>query len=178
MTPSSEGVATQLSAGALAGHWTLDPAQSTVLLRAKTFWGLTTVKGRFGEVSGQGDVTPDGQVSGRLSVASASVDTRNPRRDTHLRSDDFFSADTHAAITFDLSGVDTAGEQPTVAGTLTVREQSQPLTFPVSASVSDSGEVTVDATVTVDRTAHGLTWNRGGMVGKTATIDVHAVFTR
>jgi polyisoprenoid-binding protein YceI len=177
MTASTEGVATQLSGGALAGHWTLDPARSTISLRAKSFWGLVTVKGRFGELSGEGEVTADGHVSGRLSVASASVDTGNAKRDTHLRSDDFFSADRHPAIIFDVSGVDTSSAQPTVGGTLTVREQSQPLSFPVNAGASD-GAVSVDATVTVDRTALGLTWNKGGMVGRTATMDVHAVFTR
>lgn len=164
---------------ALAGHWTLDPARSTVSLRSKTYWGLMTVKGRFADVTGEGDITPEGQVSGRLSVASASVDTRNARRDTHLRSDDFFSADTHPAITFDVSGVDTAGAQPNVAGTLTVRGQTQPMSFPVNAGVSDNGEVTIDATVTVDRTAVGITWNRmGGAVSNKATMDVHAVFGR
>jgi polyisoprenoid-binding protein YceI len=171
-------VASQLSAGELAGHWTLDPARSAVTLKAKALWGLSTVKGRFAEVSGDGDVTADGQVSGRVSVASASVETRNVRRDTHLRSDDFFSSDAYPAITFDVSGVDTSSGQHAVAGTLTVRDRSQPLTFPVDASVSDDGAVTVDATVTVDRTEIGLTWNRMGAVGKTATIDVHAVFAR
>ncbi len=174
----SDTAAAHLAGGALAGHWTLDPARSTVSLRAKTFWGLSTVKGRFAEVSGEGDVTPEGRVTGRVSVASASVDTRNNRRDVHLRSDDFFAADTHPAIVFEVSSVDASGTQPTVAGTLTVRDRAQPLSFPVAASVSGAGEVSVDATVTVDRTAVGLTWNRMGMVGKDAIMDVHAAFTR
>jgi hypothetical protein len=46
-------------------------------------WGLAPVKGVFREVSGNGTVSPDGEVSGTVTVTAASIDTKNTRRDTH-----------------------------------------------------------------------------------------------
>src|SRR6202035_6197695 len=65
-------------------------------------WGLAPVKGAFREVTGSGTVTPAGEVSGRIEIGAASIDTGNAKRDKHLRSDDFFLSDKFPVITFDL----------------------------------------------------------------------------
>jgi polyisoprenoid-binding protein YceI len=75
--------------GALAGEWALDPRKSSIRLKSRSMWGLVPVNGVFREVSGNGTVSPDGEVSGTVTVAAASIDTKNTRRDTHLRSADF-----------------------------------------------------------------------------------------
>ena len=75
-------VRARLSDGSLAGTWRLNGATSTVRLRSKSVWGLVPVKGTFGQVSGEGVISPAGVISGSIRVASASIDTKNkkPRR--------------------------------------------------------------------------------------------------
>ena len=168
----------QLASGALAGNWTLDPARSTVTLRSKSMWGLAPVKGAFRQVSGRGTVSPAGEVSGRIEVGAASIDTGMARRDNHLRSGDFFLSDKYPVIAFDLDRITVTGDGVTVAGTLTVRERSQPLNFPATAAVAGDGEVVLDGTVQVNRADFGLTWSQLGMASTHNTIAIHAVFTR
>ena len=168
----------QLADGSLAGNWRLDPARSTATLRSKSMWGLVPVKGVFREVTGEGTVSPAGQVTGRVAVAAASVDTKNKRRDTHLRSADFFDSDSYPDITFTVNRVTPAGPGVTVSGDLTVRDLTKPVTFDARVSVVDSGEIWFDAEVQVNRADFGLTWNQMGMAGMHNTITVHAVFTK
>src|SRR5262249_49826037 len=110
-----------LTDAALAGDWTLDPSRSTVGLRSRSMWGLAPVKGVFGTISGTGTVSPDGKVSGILTVAAASIDTKNSRRDTHLRSADFFDSATYPNITFTADAIRPSANGVTVSGALTVR---------------------------------------------------------
>ena len=167
-----------LKDAALAGSWTLDSSKSTVGLKSKSMWGLVPVKGVFRQVTGKGTVSPAGEVTGSVTVAAASVDTRNKRRDTHLRSADFFDSDTHHDITFTVNQVTPSGQGVTVSGDLTVRDQTKPVTFDAQASVVDPGEISLDAEVQINRGDFGLTWNQMGMAGMHNTITVHAVFTR
>jgi len=71
-----------------------------------------------------------------------------------------------------------AGDGVTVSGSLTVRESSRPISFPASVTVADDGAVLLDATVQVDRSEFGLTWNQLGMASMKNTVTIHAVFTR
>ncbi len=66
----------------------------------------------------------------------------------------------------------------TVSGTLTVRDQTRPLSFPATVALVGDKEAALDATVQVDRSEFGLTWNQMGMVSMNNTITIHAVFTR
>src|SRR6202042_1670696 len=97
---NGDSVPAQLDSAALAGTWVLDPARSTVRLRSKSMWGLVPVKGTFGTVTGEGTVSPEGEISGTVTVDAASVDTGTAKRDQHLRSGDFFAVDTYPNIVF------------------------------------------------------------------------------
>src|SRR6266487_3040382 len=68
--------------GTLAGEWVLDPGRSSIRLKTRAL-GLP-VKGVFGEIGGYGTVSADGEVSGTIAVAVASIDTGNSKRDTDL----------------------------------------------------------------------------------------------
>jgi polyisoprenoid-binding protein YceI len=169
---------TQLADGSLAGTWTLDPARSTVTLKSKSMWGLAPVKGTFTQVEGSGIVSATGEVSGQITVAAGSLDTKNARRDKHLRSKDFFLAEEYPSITFAVAKLTPAGDGLTVEGTLTVRDRSNPVTLAATAAPAADGAIALDATVEVDRSHYGLTWNQLGMSSMHNTITIHALFTR
>jgi polyisoprenoid-binding protein YceI len=168
---------TLLAGATLAGTWVLDPRRSSIRLKT-TALGLFRVNGVFGEASGQGTVSADGTVSGALSVAAASIDTRNAKRDTHLRSADIFDSDHHPYITFTVDGIWPSGQGITAAGTLTVRGRSRPLSFDAVATVPDNGEIWLDAEARIDRTSFGLTWTGASTSSKTSIMIVHTVFAR
>jgi polyisoprenoid-binding protein YceI len=182
MAPSGQTSTPELQAllkdAALTGNWTLDAAKSTVGLRSRSMWGLVSVKGVFRQVSGQGAVSPAGDVSGIMTVSAASIDTKNKKRDTHLRSADFFESDTYPDITFTVNGARPSGQGATVSGSLTVRDRTRPVTFDAQVSVVSDDEISFDAEVQIDRSDFGLTWSPMGMASMHNTITVHAVFTR
>jgi polyisoprenoid-binding protein YceI len=167
-----------LADATLAGDWALDGARSTVGLRSGIMRDLIPVKGVFGQVTGHATVSPAGKVSGTITVAAASIDTKNKRRDKHLRSADFFATDTFPHITFGVDRVQPSSEGVTVAGTLTVRGRTRRITFPATVFVSGPGEVWLDAEVRINRADFGLTWNLMGTTSIQNTITVHAVFGR
>jgi polyisoprenoid-binding protein YceI len=166
-----------LQEGSLAGSWTLDPARSQVVLKTRHTWGLLPLEGAFSQVSGHGTVTAAGDVSGVLIVAAGSLDTKNPRRDKHLRSGDFFDIEHHPDFTFTAAGVTPAGDGVRVAGDLTVRDRTRPAPFDAKVSVAD-GEVQLDGELPVNRADFGMTWNFIGIASMHSVIAVRAVFTR
>ena len=179
--PSGQMTAPPLQAllkdGVLAGQWVLDPRTSSIRLKTKAM-GFIPVKGFFRAVSGNGTVSPDGKVSGTVTVAAASIDTKHARRDTHLRSADFFDSANNPDITFTADGIRPAGQGVAVTGALTVRDRTRPLSFDAAASVNGDGEIWVDAEIHVNRADFGLTWNQMGMTSMKNTLTIHAAFTR
>jgi polyisoprenoid-binding protein YceI len=177
--PSGQTTASaMLTDGALVGVWVLDPRKSSIRLKTRSMWGLAPVKGVFREVSGNGTISSDGQVSGTVTVAAASIDTKNARRDTHLRSADFFDVANNPDITFAADHIQPSGQGVAVAGALTVRGRTRPLSFDAAASVQGDGGIWLDAEIRINRADFGLTWNPMGMVGVNNTLAIHAVFTR
>jgi polyisoprenoid-binding protein YceI len=170
-------VQARLKDGTLAGTWALVPHASSVRLTSKIY-GLIPVNGVFRQVRGNGTVSPDGQASGTLTIAAASIDTKNTRRDTHLRSADFFDSGNHPDITFTADRFRPSGQDVTVSGVLTVRGRTRPLSFGAAATFHGDGEIWLDAEVRINRADFGLTWNVLGMVPLTSTLTVHAVLTR
>jgi polyisoprenoid-binding protein YceI len=142
-------------------------------------WGLVPVSGAFREIEGEATSSPAGDVTGHHALRTASLDTKISNRDKHLRSDDFFASDKYPAITFTADKIEPAGQGVTVSGTLTVRDQSRPISFPADPSQAGDSEVTLDATVRVDRSDFGLTFNQMmNAFSMQNTVTVHAVFTR
>lgn len=165
-----------LAGGTLAGEWVLDPRKSSIRLKTRSI-GIR-VNGVFHEVSGHGVVSADGHISGTIAVAATSVDTRNARRDKHLRSADIFGADSHPQITFTADGIHPSVRGVAVTGTLTVRGRTRPLSFDAVASVPGGGEVWLDAEVSVNRGDFGITWKGDGLASMTSTLTIHAVYAR
>ena len=166
-----------LTDGTLAGSWTLDPRASTVRLKAKVM-GLITVNGGFSEVTGPAPYSQTARSAARLTVGTASIDTRNTRRDVHLRSADFFDSDNSPDITFAASGVRPQGQGVVVTGALTIRGQTRPLSVQTTVSVRGDGEIGLDAAIQINRADFGITWNALGLTSMHATVTIHATFVR
>jgi polyisoprenoid-binding protein YceI len=168
----------QLTSGALDGEWNLDGSRSTVTLKSKSMWGLAPVKGVFTDVSGQGAIAAGGAATGTMTIATASLSTKNAKRDKHLQSADFFDSANHPSITFQFDQVSPAPERLMLGGMLTVRGRTRPISFPADVTLVGTGEISIDATVQIDRAEFGLTWNQMGMASMKNDITVHIVLTK
>jgi polyisoprenoid-binding protein YceI len=175
--PTASALQALIQDGTLTGSWALDPARSQVLLETRHTWGLLPLHGVFREVAGQGTVTAAGQVTGTLTVAAASIDTKNKTRDKDLRSAKIFDAANHPDITYTVDGIQPADGGVQVTGSLTVRGSTRPLSFDAKVSAT-SDEVRLDAEVPVNRADFGLTYSPLRMAPMNNTIVIHAVFTR
>jgi polyisoprenoid-binding protein YceI len=167
-----------LADGKLAGAWTLDAAKSSVGLRTKSVWGLVKVNGVFGQVTGAAVISAAGEATGTITVAAASIDTGVKKRDDHLRSADFFDAAKYPDITFSATSVTLSGENATIAGTLTVRDQTRPVTLGGAVSANGTDEISLDAELPVNRSQYGMSFNQLGMMAMDNIITIHAVFTK
>ena len=181
MTPQGNPATSALEAlvqdGALTGSWILDPARSEVRLETRHTWGLRPLHGVFRQVTGSGTVSAAGQVTGSLTVAAGSIDTRNKMRDKDLRSAKVFDVASHPDITYTVDGMQPAGGGVRVTGSLTVHGRTRPLSFDAMVSAAAS-EVRLDAEVPVNRADFGLTYSPMRMAPMNNTIVIHAVFTR
>jgi polyisoprenoid-binding protein YceI len=169
---------TLLKQRALAGEWILDQYESSIRLKTWHVWGLAPVNGLFREVSGHASVSPDGEVSGTVRVAAASIDTKNARRDTHLRSKAFLDSDTYPDITYTVDSIRPSGHGVTVSGTATVRDCTRPLSFDAAVSVQGDGEISLDAEVSINRADFGLSWSVLGIPSMTIILTIHTVLSR
>ena len=97
MNSTASAVATLIP----TGTWVVDPAHSTVGFSVKHL-GIATVRGQFGEFEGTleiGDDLPSARAYGTAQVNS--IDTNEPARDEHLRSADFFGAESNPELRFE-----------------------------------------------------------------------------
>ncbi len=92
------------------GTWKADHAHSKVGFAVKHM-GIATVRGEFTEFDGTLEVPGDLSTAKAYgTVKTASVDTHEPQRDEHLRSADFFEAETHPEITFHSTRIESVDE--------------------------------------------------------------------
>jgi len=166
---------------ALAGPATyqLDQGTSAVTFTHKALWGLQTVRGEFSDLSGTAEIKADGSADGRLEIGAASLNTKNRKRDEHLRSADFFNAADHPKIIVDVAEAATSdGGNVQASGNLTVAGRTRPLTLTAKISEADAQSVMLTADAQIDRADFGMTWNQLGTVRGVAQIHVVARFVK
>ena len=158
------------------GVWNVDPKRSEIGFAVKSM-GLLTVRGVFHEYGGSLNVRAGGAV-GELTIQAASLDTRNKRRDKHLRSSDFFDVERQPRIVFTATTVTVRDGGVTAAGDLTVGSARVPLEIPVKVEHAAGGVVRLEGKTTVPRAAAGLDWNWLGMIGRDAVLHARLTLER
>jgi len=159
-----------------APAWQIDSAHSAAQFAVRHMM-VSTVRGQFNKLSGV--VNWDGKTfataSVEIAIEAASIDTRESKRDDHLRSADFFDVEKFPTITFKSTRIEPAGEgRLRMTGDLTLRGVTRPVVFDVAGptpAIKDTGgnsRVGATATATINRKEFGLVWNRaldsGGVV--------------
>jgi polyisoprenoid-binding protein YceI len=155
--------------------WNIDVSHSSVAFRVKHLM-ISNVRGDFGEFSGQ--ILFDGKdystLKADVTIQAASINTREAKRDEHLRSDDFFDTATHPTITFkskQVKGVD--DRRFSLVGDLTMRGVTKEVVLDVEATPVIKGmrgetRVGASATTRINRQDYGVKYNRvldtGGVV--------------
>jgi polyisoprenoid-binding protein YceI len=103
------------------GTWVVDPVHSKVGFAVKHM-GVATVRGEFREFEGTIEIGDDLESSRAYGTAqAASVTTHNDQRDDHLRSADFFSAESHPELRFESTRIEAIDdERLAIFGELTI----------------------------------------------------------
>ncbi|MEV8392369.1 MULTISPECIES: YceI family protein [unclassified Streptomyces] len=165
--PASAATATVDPAlAALTGEYTIDPAHSTISFTVRHAM-VTNVRGAFTEHEGSLslDGTNPAASSASIDVSIASVDTGMADRDGHLRSADFFDAETFPKMSFRSTSVEQLdAETYRLTGDLTIKDVTRPLTIDLefNGSATDpfgNERVGFEGSATILRSEWGLTWN-------------------
>jgi polyisoprenoid-binding protein YceI len=146
---------------------------------------VSKVRGRFTDVAGtiQVDRTSPEKSTVEFTIKSASIDTANAQRDTHLKSPDFFDAAKFPEITFKSSKVVAKGNNAyDVTGTFTMHGVSKEITVPVTAlgfvKTPRGEKAGFEVNTTVNRKDYGIIWNQaldagGTVLGDDVTVSVN-----
>ena len=145
----------------------IDPAHTNIGFTAKHL-AVTTVHGHFAKFDGSFEGPDDDMTKARgtIKVEVASLSTRNDQRDTHLKSADFFDAQTYPYLTFSVTGIEKIDDENyRVRGDLTIKETTRPieLTGTIEGRLPDPfggrERLGVSATGQVNRMDFGLNWD-------------------
>jgi polyisoprenoid-binding protein YceI len=177
-------MADQSQTATTTATWDIDPAHTLAEFSVKHLM-ITTVRGRFSKVSGtaQLDENDPSKSSVEVEIDASSIDTREDKRDTHLRSADFLDAENQPTITFRSTAVHPKGDDRyEVAGDLTIRGVTKSVVLDVKRegqAKSPWGQEVMGFTADtkLDRTEYGLKWNQaleagGVLVGNEVKIHL------
>jgi polyisoprenoid-binding protein YceI len=152
-------------------RWQIDPDASrvTFTIRKRLFflWGLT-VTGRLSAVQGTIELDDRQPTTARASVSIevASMDTRQARRDAHLRSDTFFDVARYPTIRFEsrrIEPVDAVSGLYRVTGDLTIRDLTREVQLDTRYSSpmweADAPRLTLTLSTSLNRYDFGLAWS-------------------
>jgi polyisoprenoid-binding protein YceI len=174
---------------ARAAVWELDPAHSSIGFGVRHMM-ISTVRGEFHTFTGQatGDPAHPTDAAVEATIQAGSLDTRNDKRDGHLKSPDFFDVEKFPTITFKSKKVEPgAAGHVKVTGDLTLHGVTKEVVLDVEGptpAIKDpmgNTKAGAHATTTINRKDFGIVWNKamdggGLMVGDDVdvTIDVEA----
>ena len=172
-------------ASAKALEFAVDPTHSLVGFKARHL--LSRVPGDFQDFTGKVQLDPE-NVAGTLkldaTIQTASIDTRNDKRNAHLKSADFFDAEKFPTITFQSKSVKAVDKDTfAVTGDLTMRGVTKSVVLNVdylgvTTGFAGTPNTALDMTGTVNRKDFGINWsktldNGGVVVADEVELDVH-----
>ena len=175
-----------LTAGVLSAErlrFVVDPAHTSVTFKVKHM-AISTVTGTFEKVEGWIELDPKDPTTARAEgiVYVNSINTRNAKRDAHLKSDDFFAAERYPTMKMVLKKVYKKGDQWWADVDLTIRGITKTVSFPFTlmGPITDpwgNRRIAVEASFTIDRFDFGLKWNKaletGALVaGRRVKVDL------
>jgi len=167
------------------GTWALDPVHSQVSFAVRYHVG--TFRGSFAPVAATLEVAEDGSATLDGSVVVTGVNVQDENLAGHLQSPDFFDAERAPEISFHSTSIRPAGDELEVAGELTLRGVTLPVT--ARGRVGEQHEYMerpyfgLELEATIDRTKFGLNWNNPLPNGEQAlandvTINAELYLTR
>jgi polyisoprenoid-binding protein YceI len=171
-------------------RWTIDPVHSEVSFKVKHLV-VSTVTGHFRTFDATIEAGKDDFSDARITFEADvnSIDTKNPQRDQHLKSADFFDADTHQKLVFVSTGVRKVSDHELqVTGDLTIRGVTREAVLDVeyNGTVAGFGGVQVagfEIRTRLNRFDFGLQWNAlteagGVVVSNEVKIEILAEFNK
>jgi polyisoprenoid-binding protein YceI len=168
-------------------QWQIDPAHSAAHFSVRHLM-ISNVRGEFTKISGSALMDPAdlSNSSVEVTIQAASLSTREPQRDEHLRSADFFDVAKYPALTFRSKRIESLGaEYFKLVGDLTIHGVTKEVTLdiegPTPAIKDPWGNVRAGVTgsTKINRKDFGLVWNAltetGGLVvGDEVKITIEA----
>jgi polyisoprenoid-binding protein YceI len=176
-------IAVTVGTADITGDYVLDAAHSRLGFVARHAM-VTKVRGAFNDFEGTAHLDGDDPTksSASVSIVVASVDTRQPQRDDHLRTNDFFDAATYPKITFVSTSVEKLDEETfRMTGDLTIKDvtKSVSVDFEYSGSATDpygNQRVGFEGSTVINRKDYGVNFNAvletgGVMVSEKITLE-------
>ncbi|MER5351812.1 YceI family protein [Kitasatospora sp. NPDC002551] len=188
-TTTAVAVAEGPDLGHLSGDWTIDATHSEIGFSVRHAM-VTNVKGRFTEYDGKLhlDGTTPTNSSAELVIKVGSIDTNQAQRDEHLRTGDFFAAETFPEMSFRSTSAERVRDDSyRMTGNLTIKDVTRPIVLDLDftgTAVDAYGvdRVGFEGKAVLDRTDWGLTYNAaletgGVLIGEKVklTFDISAV---
>ncbi|MER7708558.1 YceI family protein [Kitasatospora sp. NPDC097605] len=188
-TTTAVAVAEGPDLGHLSGDWTIDATHSEIGFSVRHAM-VTNVKGRFTEYDGKLhlDGTTPTNSSAELVIKVGSIDTNQAQRDEHLRTSDFFAAETFPEMRFRSTSAERVREDSyRMTGELTIKDVTRPIVLDLDFTGTAVDAYGVDRAgfegkAVLDRTDWGLTYNAaletgGVLIGEKVklTFDISAV---
>jgi polyisoprenoid-binding protein YceI len=179
-----------LALPALAADYSIDSAHSAAQFSVRHLM-VSNVRGEFSKLTGKviyDDARPTATTV-EASVDVSTVSTREPQRDTHLKSPDFFDVAKYPSFTFKSTSVKKTAQGLDVTGELTIHGVSKPVVLHVSGITKEIKDPFglqrrgATATTVINRKDFGMTWNKnldggGVVVGDEVTITLDIEVTR
>lgn len=167
-------------------NWILDTAHTSIKFSVRHMM-ISTTTGQFSRASGTVDFDEAAPEKTRvqIKIEADSLDTKDEKRDAHLKSPDFFDVANYPYIEFKSTRVERTGENTAkLHGDLTIRGVTKPVVLDVeflgkARSPWGTWSAGFEATGKINREDWGLTWNMpletgGWLVGKEVKIEIAA----
>ena len=150
----------------LTGDYVLDPTHSRIGFVARHAM-ISKVRGSFTAFEGKAhlDAADPAASTAEVVISVASIETGNPQRDEHLRTNDFFDAPTFPQITFRSTGVTVEGADTfTLTGDLTIKGTTKSVTVEfehtgMATDVYGNLRAGFEGKAVINRADFGVTWN-------------------